>query len=215
MKVKTSNIKDAIVEYTNTETAKAKKKVTVEVDEGVVKLTDVVTIEKTDKGLAFSIDEILLCNYSAKAGRCYWKKLPATIDVSNDVEVAEPSEEEDEERETPVICKDRSRYEPYARGDRVSQDCADFVAKTLRSCEDVDDLMARGTDFLTEIDAELPKKSDAKNWIEHVAKWDKLNPGHRRMLMGQALRTAEKRADEADTLKQFKKVLKAAFAVKK
>lgn len=214
MKVKTSNIKDAIVEYT-TASAKAKKKVTVDVPGGVALLTDIVTVEKTDKGLEFSLGETSLCKYSSKAKRCYWaKKLAANIEVSDDVTVTEAIEEEGEERDTPVICKDRSRYEPYARGDRVSQDCADFVAKTLRSCEDVDDLMARGTDFLTEVEAALPKKSDAKNWIKHVAKWDGLNPGHRRMLMGCAIRTAERKADEADELKSFKKALKAAFSTK-
>jgi len=115
--------------------------------------------------------------------RFYWKK-----DVLDEFEIEVPDFDDDKV----VICPDKERYTPYERGERISMDCADFVAIFLRGLgEDVFEVVKRVTVLLDKFDVPVPKKSNGTSWVDHAAyHWEKLNNGQQRMLAGQALRHA-------------------------
>lgn len=124
--------------------------------------------------------------------RYYWKK-------DDTIEIELPSvyskdgseDEEDVKEEKYRICPDKERYTPYVRGERVSMDCADEVALSLRLIVNVSAVVNLIVTVLDEFKVVLPKKSPGKDWMEHAdIKWGHLNPGQQRMLAGQVLRGA-------------------------
>lgn len=92
-----------------------------------------------------------------------------------------------------TICKDKTRYTTYDRGERKSMDCADDVAIFMRQFSDVDSAVSVVVRLLDSSSVPVPKNSSASSWSDHVIEaWSKLNPGQRRMVAGQALRSAVK-----------------------
>lgn len=125
--------------------------------------------------------------------RFYWDKK-----LNNDtLEFSVVPIDEDGDENKVVICRDKSRYTPYVRGQRVSMDCADMVALALRGFVEVYEAVNWACNLMDAAEeCPVPKKSAATSWAQHADMyWGRLNNGQKRMLAGQALRYAAKNND--------------------
>lgn len=142
--------------------------------------------------------------------RWYFSKMTTDANGAVSCQIIESGDEDESEEETEddsdeddgrvVICKDKSRYQPFERLNRVSLDCADVIAEQLRFFVqgkegEVWALVLWAAKILDMTECPLPRKASADSWVEHVAKWQHVNNGQKRMLIGQALRTADKQTN--------------------